>query len=106
VVKDIVFIASDLNQTEKYARQLVNRTLTSFESVIKIVAVKIDHDKTVPLASFNYHCTILVKNSLPSSLYTRVDRDIAEKFADNDESHLKLIFDVRKGFIVCDDIPQ
>ena len=61
MVKDIVFIAGDLGQTEEYARQLVNRTLASLESVINIVAVKIDHEKTIPLTTFDFHCTILVK---------------------------------------------
>lgn len=41
---EIVVISSDLEQTEVRIRRLVDRTLAPLESVIDIIAVKIDHD--------------------------------------------------------------
>ena len=59
--KEIVVISGDLEQTEERIRQLVNRILAPMESVIDIIAVKVDQNKNLPLATFDFHCTILLK---------------------------------------------
>ncbi|MCK5126840.1 MAG: hypothetical protein KAR42_11345 [candidate division Zixibacteria bacterium] len=59
--KDIVLITDAQENNEERVRQLVNNTLAPLSSVIDIIAVKIDHDKTLPLDSFDFHCTILLK---------------------------------------------
>jgi len=61
VNRDIVFITGDLEQIEERTRQLFNRTLAPLESTIDVIAVKIDHDKTLSSASFDFRCTILLK---------------------------------------------
>lgn len=58
---DIVFANGGLERIERHARKLINRTLAPLNSAIEIVAVKIDHDMAIPSASFDFHCTILLK---------------------------------------------
>ncbi len=59
--KDIIVITGNHDGNEEHARQLINSTLTPMESVIEIVAVKVDYNRTVPLVTCNYYCTILLK---------------------------------------------
>ena len=58
---DIIVVNDDFNRIEDYARQLINHTLVPLESAIEIIAVKVDHDMTIPSASIDFHCTILLK---------------------------------------------
>ncbi len=59
---NFILIAGSLEKTtEARVRQLVNRTLAPLEPVIDIIVVNVGHDNTLPLDTFDFHCTILLK---------------------------------------------
>ena len=49
--KDIVFITGNPVKNEERVPQLDNRTLVPLEPVIDIIAVKVDHDNTLPFSN-------------------------------------------------------
>jgi len=59
--KDIVVITGNHEKNEERARQLIGRTLAPLRPEIDIIAVKISQDDVLPLVTYNYHCTILLK---------------------------------------------